>query len=190
MKIRIATYLAIVAVALIILITVLKEPGTTLEMVYRTAGLFAFLFLFLVILSSEYMPQMKKIFGMKFIDVHHNLARIGIFLMLVHPFAFALRVQSLSVFVPKFYPLMDFFILAGRPALYMVLLAATIALYRKKMIKRWKTTHYSMYPAFLLIFTHSWLIGTDLQSGILQILWPIMILIVFGIFVHKHIIKR
>jgi DMSO/TMAO reductase YedYZ heme-binding membrane subunit len=108
--------------------------------------------------------------------------------MLLNPIAFAFEKQSISVFIPVFYPFMEFLELAGRPALYLVIIAVAAGVYRKHFIRKWKKIHYLNYPAFLLIFIHSWLIGTDLNSGIMQLLWVCMVLVIAAIFVHKHII--
>lgn len=175
-------------IAAIIAYILLQAIDTPLEMIDRAAGLFAYYFIFLAILSSEYMKQMKKVFGQGFIRIHHHLARLGISLMLLHPIAFAFEKQSISVFIPVFYPFMEFLELAGRPALYLVIIAVAVGVYRKHFIRKWKKIHYLNYPAFLLIFIHSWLIGTDLNSGIMQLLWVCMALVISAIFVHKHII--
>ncbi|APH39462.1 ferric reductase-like transmembrane domain-containing protein [Methanohalophilus halophilus] len=176
-------------IAAIIAYILLQAIDKPLEMIDRAAGLFAYYFIFLAILSSEYMKQMKKVFGQGFIRVHHHLARLGISLMLLHPIAFAFEKQSISIFIPVFYPLMEFLELAGRPAFYLIIIAVAAGVYRKHFIRKWKKIHYLNYPAFLLIFIHSWLIGTDLNSGIMQLLWVCMALVIAAIFVHKHIIN-
>lgn len=175
-------------IAAIIAYIILQTIDTPLKMIDRATGLFAYYFIFLAILSSEYMKEMKKVFGQGFIRVHHHLARLGISLMLLHPIAFAFEKQSIQVFIPVFYPLMDFLGLAGRPAFYLIIIAVAAGIYRKRFIRKWKRIHYLSYPAFLLVFIHSWLIGTDLNSGIMQLLWVCMALVIAAIFVHKRII--
>jgi hypothetical protein len=110
-------------IAAIIAYILLQTIDTPFKMIDRATGLFAYYFIFLAILSSEYMKQMKKVFGQGFIRVHHHLARIGILLMLLHPIAFAFEKQSISVFIPVFYPFMEFLGLAGRPAYYIFIIA-------------------------------------------------------------------
>ncbi|MDG6244290.1 MAG: ferric reductase-like transmembrane domain-containing protein [Methanolobus sp.] len=187
MKKRSAILLSLILVSTLIMVTLLQSPGTSLQMIYRACGLFAYLFIFLAILSSEYMRQMKNVFGKGFIAIHHILARIGILLMLIHPIVFAMEKRSMSVFVPVFHPLTDFLELAGRPALYLIIIAVFAAFYRKKITDKWKKIHYLIYPAFLLTFVHAWLIGTDLNSGSMQFLWIVMAVSVAGIFIHKRV---
>lgn len=163
-----------------------QHTGTFSEILIRACGLYANLFFFLAIISSEYMLQMRRTFGRSFINVHHQLSRIGIALMLTHPLAFAFK-EGAIVFVPVLYPPAAFLELAGRPALYIVLAAVLAALYRKKMPRKWKSIHALNYLAFLLIFSHAWLIGTDLQSLSMQFIWIVMLLGVVAVFMHKHI---
>ncbi len=177
----------VLLISLIILYSVSRQPDQLLQMVDRISGLFGYLFLFLALLSSEYMKQIKNIFGKGFIKVHHQLGRIAVALMLIHPVAFALEKGSILVFVPIFFPLEQFLELAGRPALYVLLIGILAGVYRKKMIKTWKKFHYLIYPGFLLVFIHAWFIGTDLQYPFMQFLWVLMLLIAAGVFVHKHI---
>ncbi|WP_407356135.1 ferric reductase-like transmembrane domain-containing protein [Methanolobus sp. WCC5] len=186
-KKRDAILFSLIVVSAIMIFTLLQKTDTFLQLIYRASGLFAYFFIFLAILSSEYMRQMKNVFGKGFIAVHHILARIGILLMLVHPVAFAIERRSISVFVPVFHPFTDFLELAGRPAFYLILIAVFAALYRKRISGGWKKIHYLIYPAFLLTFAHAWLIGTDLNSGSMQFLWIVMALTVAGIFLHKRV---
>lgn len=164
-----------------------KDPEHTLKMLNRSAGLYAYLFIFLAIVSSEYMSKMKVLLGSSFMKVHHFLARAGILLMLVHPISFAIEKKDLMVFVPVFYPPITFLELAGRPALYLFLIAALAAVYRKKLIKKWKNIHYLNYLAFILVSMHAMLIGTDIVSAGARITVTFMALLVTAIFFHKRL---
>ncbi|WP_406657807.1 ferric reductase [Methanolobus sp. ZRKC2] len=163
-----------------------QYSGTFTELIIRTCGLFSNLFIFMAIISSEYMLQMRKTFGRSFINVHHQLSRIGIALMLIHPLPFVIQ-KGVVALIPVFYPPVTFLELAGRPALYIVLIAVLAAVYRKKIPRKWKNIHKLNYLAFLLIFFHAWLVGTDLQSLSMQLIWIVMLLIVAAVFIHKHI---
>ncbi len=188
MKERSIILFSVLIIAIIFLLTLLEKQDAPLQMIDRASGIYALFFIFLAIVSSEYMKQMKKIFGKGFMSIHHFSARIGVLLMLIHPIAFALEERNINVFLPVFYPLKDFLELAGRPAFYLILIAVMAAVYRKKIIRKWKKIHYLNYPAFLMVFVHSWLIGTDLRSEIMQVIWIAMLLVVIGVFVHKHVV--
>ncbi|MDQ1276462.1 MAG: hypothetical protein QG610_2040, partial [Euryarchaeota archaeon] len=128
---------------------------------------------------------MRKISGLPFLRAHHNLARIGILLIQIHPLSLALQAQDFSIFLPVFYPVEIFLALGGRTALYLFLLAAGVALYRKKY-RDWKKVHYLNYLAFLLVSAHALLIGSDFKLDIMRILALLMAATVTGIFIHKR----
>jgi DMSO/TMAO reductase YedYZ heme-binding membrane subunit len=178
----------LVVVAGIIIFFLFQDRGTAVGMVARAAGLFGYFFIFLAILSSEYMIRIKKIFGRPFMNIHHHLARAGVAMILIHP-AFIAHQFGLSSFVPVFSPFMDFLRLAGRPALYMILIAVLAGLYRKRIPKKWKDIHALNYLGFVLVFFHAWLIGIDLQYGLMQAIWLAMVIIVIAVFIHKHIMS-
>ena len=158
------------------------------KMIDRVAGLFAYYFIFLAILSYEYMIPMKKVFGKGFIEVHHILAKVGILLMLIHPLAFAFEINSPYVFIPILFPLDQFMTFAGKSAIYLFMIAVFVSVIRKKIPRYWKKVHHLNYLGFLLVFIHAWFIGTDLQSEIMQTTWLLMALVVTGIFVHNHML--
>ncbi len=178
----------LVVVAGIILFFLFLERDTAIRMTVRAAGLLGYFFVFLAILSSEYMIQMKKVFGRPFMNIHHHFARVGVVMILAHPIFIAYQF-GLSVFVPVFYPVMEFLMLAGRLALYLFIIAVLAGVYRKKIPKKWKDIHALNYLGFVLVFFHAWLIGTDLQYGLMQIIWLAMALVVVAVFIDKHIIS-
>lgn len=121
---------------------------------------------------------------MTFIKAHHNLARIGILLILVHPFTFVLQGRSIQIFSP-ISPTNIFIALGGRPALYLFLVAAGIAIYRKKY-RSWRKVHYLSYLAFLLVSIHAPMIGADFRFNIMRVLVLAMAVTVIAVFIDKR----
>jgi predicted ferric reductase len=115
---------------------------------------------------------------------HHYLARIGILLILIHPMTFILEGKSIQIFSP-ISSTNVFIALAGRPAFYLFLLAAGIAIYRKKY-RNWRKVHYLSYLAFLLISIHALMIGADFTINIMRILTLAMTVIVIATFIDKR----
>ncbi|AKB79958.1 hypothetical protein MSHOH_3475 [Methanosarcina horonobensis HB-1 = JCM 15518] len=179
-------YGIILVIVLFIAYLLLQRPGEPLRMVARFAATFGYLTIFLSILSSEYMAKMRKISGLPFLKAHHHLARIGILLILIHPLALAIGGQGFRIFLPEFYPVNRFLMFGGKTAIYLFLLAAGIALYRKKY-RNWKKVHYLSYLAFLLVSAHALLIGSDFKLEIMRILTLVMAATVTGIFIHKRL---
>jgi len=178
---------SLVVVVGIMLFFLYQEKGSAINFIVRAAALFGYLFLFLAILSSEYRIQMKKVFGRPFLNIHHHLARAGVALVLLHPLLVAYQ-SGLSAFLPVFYPVMDFLMLAGRPAFYIILIAVLAGVYRKRIPKKWRDIHALNYLGFVLVFFHAWLIGTDLQYALMQVIWLAMALVVLAVYIHKHIV--
>ncbi|MDY9927529.1 ferric reductase-like transmembrane domain-containing protein [Methanosarcina sp.] len=178
-------YAIILFIVIIIAYILLQRPGEPLRMVARFAATFGYLTIFIAILSSEYMAKMRKILGLPFLKAHHNLARIGILLILIHPLALAIEAQDFRIFLPVLYPVEVFLALGGRTALYLFLLAAGIAIYRKKY-RNWKKVHYLHYLAFLLVTAHALLIGSDFRLDIMRMLALVMAAAVTGVFIHKR----
>lgn len=178
-------YGVILLITAFIVYIVLQIPEEPIVMLRRFAGVFAYLTMFLTIISSEYMVKMRKISGMPFIKTHHNLARIGILLILIHPLTFVLEGRGIQIFSP-ISPTNIFIALAGRPAFYLFILAAGIAIYRKKY-KNWRKVHYLSYLAFLLVSIHALMIGADFTQDVMKILTLAMTAIVIAIFIDKRL---
>ncbi|NLN44887.1 MAG: ferric reductase [Methanosarcina sp.] len=157
-------------------------------MIRRFVGTCGYLTMFLAIITSEYMAKMKKVSGLSFIKAHHNLARVGILLILIHPLTFALEGRGIQILSPISQTNI-FIALAGRPAFYLFLLTAGIALYRKRY-KNWRKVHYLSYLAFLLVSTHALMIGDDFRLTIMRILAFSMAVTVIAIFIHKRLASR
>ncbi|WP_410807810.1 ferric reductase [Methanohalobium sp.] len=169
--------------------TIYQNPESPIKLIYRASGIFGYLLVFSAIVSSEYMTQIKKLFGQTFLKFHHNIIKLAFILMVLHPVSFALDIQNLQVFLPVFYPPVTFLELAGRPALYIFVIVIITAVYRKKIIKNWKKIHLFNYLAFFMVSIHALLIGTDFSSTGMKILSFSMMATVTGIFVHKRLKK-
>ncbi len=186
-RLRLVVYIITFCLAVIILYTLFQTPAPALARVVRGAALFGYVMLFWVIVSSEYMRGMRKLFGRPFLKVHHFLMVIAWLLIVIHPLTVALRSNSLAVFVPIFSPFREFLVWAGRPALYLFALATLAARLRSSIKSTWKFIHWLNYLAFLLVFVHAWLLGTDVASGLLRVIWAAMAGIVLLVFLHKRL---
>ena len=177
-------YGIILLIIVFITYIILQTPEEPIVMLRRFAGTFGYLTLFLAIVTSEYMVKIKKISGLPFMKAHHNLARIGILLILIHPFTFVLQGKGIQIFSP-ISPTNIFIALGGRPALYLFLLAAGIAIYRKKY-RNWRKVHYLSYLAFLLVSIHALMIGDDFRFNIMRVLALAMAVTVIAVFIDKR----
>lgn len=174
----------------VLLYTLFRVPNPLWNTILRAAALFGYTTLFLNILASEYVREMRKLFGRPFLLVHHRLAMLALFLIAVHPLTYALRINSLSVFVPVWSPLRSFLTWASRPGLYLILIATAAGVVRNRIKTQWRYLHWLNYVAFFLIFVHSRYLGSDVAGGVLRIAWTMMALIVLVVLVHRRVLSR
>ncbi len=170
-----------------ILSVLVRFPGSVEGTIMRAAALFGFTALFLTIVSSEYVRTMRKLFGRPYMRVHHALALTGLVLIVVHPLMYAVRTGTLSVFVPVFTPLRSFLAWASRPALYLIVLAVVAAVARKRLKSTWQFVHWLNYLAFVMVFTHASMLGSDLALAPMRVVMTAMAVVVLAILVHKRL---
>jgi DMSO/TMAO reductase YedYZ heme-binding membrane subunit len=169
-----------------ILIT-LQPFGGPLDWGIRAAALLGYMAIFLAVVSSAYMRQLFKLLGRPFVRVHHILSVAGLILVTLHPIGTAVRSSSLAVFLPNFSSLDAFLRLGGRPAWYLIGLAALAAVLRTRIKQSWRPVHYLNYVAFLLATVHAVMIGTDFISPVMKGVASLMALAVVAIFVQKRV---
>jgi DMSO/TMAO reductase YedYZ heme-binding membrane subunit len=174
----------------VILLALVETPAPVLYTVVRAAALLGYVGLFWLIVSSEYVRQMRALLGRVYLKVHHPLSVITWVLIAAHPLGFALFVSDARVLLPVFWPLQQFLQLAGRLALYLFALATVGALVRRSLKRSWRYLHKLNYVAFHLVFIHAWLIGTDLGNPLVKALWLVMAVIVLVVAVRKGIGAR
>jgi DMSO/TMAO reductase YedYZ heme-binding membrane subunit len=186
-RLRVLIPAAVGLLALLILYTLYRTPGPLSWSLVRAAALFGYCTLFLVIVSTEYLREMRKLFGRPFLTVHHILAVTALALIIIHPITDALASRDMTVFVPQFTSVRTFFALGGRVAWYLIFIAVFAALLRARIKSFWRFIHWLNYVAFALAFVHSWLLGTDISTSALRFIWPVMAGIVLLIWVHKRL---
>ena len=180
----------VLVLALLVVYSLLSTPAPTGWMVVRASALFAYVTLFLAIVSSEYQREMRKLFGQPYMRVHHWLARVGLVLIVLHPVLIAVLSKDPRVFVPRFTPWRVLLSLGGRPALYLFFIAALAGVFRARVKNPWKVIHWLSYLAFLLAFAHAWLLGSTVATGPLRPIWLMMAVVVVIVWLHKRLSGR
>ena len=187
---RYAFLVAVLVQVVLVLMALLQTPAPPIYLIVRAAALLGYIVLFWLIISSVYVREMLKLFGRPFLKAHHGLAVVSWVLIVAHPLAFALFSADWRVLLPVFSPLRRFLQLAGRPALYLIALASVAAIVRKSAKKNWRYVHRLNLLAFELVFVHAWLIGTDLASTPIRILWGVMAVIVVVVGLRKAVRQK
>ena len=164
-----------------------------LTFITRWAALMGYVSLFIATLLANYVREVFKNLGKPFMKIHHYFAIVGILLVTAHPVAFAIQVSDITVFIPDVSSWYRFWLLAGRPALYVIYASVIAAILRKKINKYWRQIHALMYLALLFGLVHAIMIGTDFTNAegvTMIILFNAMFTISFGIFLKKRLEKR
>ncbi len=167
-------------------VVALDPLSASIEGVIRVAAVSGYLTIFVATLSSNYVRELTRFFGRAFVRVHHVASITALVTLLVHASTVAWRAGSISVFVPLLSSAQAFFSQGGRAALWLVLIAAAVALLRKTIGKQWKTIHRLNYLAFLLGTIHAQMLGRNFQHLAIRIVSAAMAVGVVTVFVLKR----
>lgn len=180
----------VVALSLVIIVEVLEPSGTPLNWAIRGAAMLGYLSVFLASLSSIYVRELVKFFGRPFIKVHHIVSVAGLILLTLHPLGFAWDSKSMAVFIPATDSWLSFFQWGGRPAWYLLGIAALAAVLRKGLVRSWRVIHYLNYLAFALGTVHAILLGTNFQNLVARVVLILMVLVIAAVFVRRRMPAR
>ena len=186
-------YLALAGLVALLLVgglVALQPHGTPLNFFIRGAASLGYLAVFASIVSSAYLQQLVRFFGRPFIKVHHIVAVTGLVLLLLHPVGVAIDSRDPRVFLPRFDSWTVFLQLGGRPAWYLIGVAALAAVLRKRLGDKWRAIHWLNYLAFWLATAHAILLGTNFQYTVVRAVAILLALAVVAIFVRKRLPKR
>ena len=144
-----------------------------LHLIFPFFGLYAFTLVWGQIIIGTCKPLIKKIFPG--IGRFHRLEGIFAFIFaLIHPVLLIGSLGAVTYLKYEFVgPNKKIFVLLGVTALLLLIVTVTTALLMRLpwLQKRWKKLHYANYAVFILVFIHSWNLGTDIQGSPLQYLW-------------------
>jgi predicted ferric reductase len=164
-------------------LTAYSDP---LYLAIRLCALYGFLALAIATTMTPFLKEITQAFGRSFVKIHHIFAMVGIICATLHPTFFAIFVADITVFIPRFDSWLIFWELAGRPALYLIYLAALAALLRSMIQKYWRYFHALMYLVLVFVIVHGNLIGTDFQNPILLVILNALFIITIGAFLLKR----
>lgn len=183
-------YLAPVGIVAVLLTVAAEAPfrgGRPIDWLVRSAALLGYQMVFVSIISSAYVVPLARLFGRPFIKLHHIASLAGLVLITLHPIGVAYNAASARVFVPDVSSLRAFLALGGRPAWYLIAIAALVAALRKPIGPAWRVIHPLSYIAFLLTTIHGNLIGSNLQAVAPRVLSILMALAVVAVFMRRRL---
>lgn len=181
----------LVLLGVVALLVGLPEGVPILSRLIQAAALVGYTCIFLAIVSSAFTRELVRAFGRPFVRVHHWVSITGEAMVWAHPLLVALEAGSLAVFIPSFASWRLFWSLGGRVAWYLIGVAVMAALLRKVIGRNWRRVHWLNYVAFILATPHALLIGSTFSRNPWLRVFPVlMLIIVLGVFVRRHLWKR
>ena len=129
------------------------------------------------------MRELTQYFGRPFIKVHHIASITALAALTIHAVTVIWTLNMPSLLIPTL----------SAPqalALYLVVLAALAAFFRKAIGKRWKYVHWVNYLVFLMGTLHAQTLGASFRHLVIRIVSILMALIVIFLFVRKRMPKR
>lgn len=142
-------------------------------LLFPLLGLYAFFFVWAQIIIGSSINPLRRVFPG--IEKFHRIEGVVAFLFAVtHPSMLFLGVGPAAYLAYEFVdPAKKFFVFLAQFALLLMFCTVGTALLRKTRMfqKIWRKIHYANYAVFVLVWTHSWNIGSDVQSTNLRYLW-------------------
>ncbi len=176
--------------------TVAPDISSLPWFITRTAGITAYLLMFLVVLLGT---GMTTSYIYRFINpvqawvVHKYLSLALGVALLTHILALLfdkfVDFNWLDILIPFASSYNPIFLSLGIFAFYILLVVIFSSLFfRLKYKKAWRGIHYAVYPLFMLSFLHGAFIGTDSNTVWMQTAYLSTGLIFSGLFIYRFII--
>lgn len=146
---------------------------TASRRLFPLVGLYAFFLVWLQVMMGSNRRWLRSFFP-NIIRFHRIEGVFALLFALTHPtlliFGYGLDAYLKDAFVTRDRVLFVWF---GRVALFLIVLTAGSALLQRIswLRTRWRMIHYLNFFVFILVWFHSWNLGSDVQSSGLRYLW-------------------
>jgi len=188
---RYLIFLAIIVIYFLVGFVILSSGESDIfAIIIRFGALYGYTSIFLATILSNYLREVRMIFGQPFMKIHHYFAIIGMISITAHPVVISIYVGSLLVFIPDFSSWIAFWSLAGRPALYLAYIAVLSSIFRRSIDRYWRYLHGLMYVVLTFAFVHGYLIGTNFTNPFIVILFLTMLILAYGTAVNRYMKRR
>ncbi len=151
---------------------------TFASLIFPVFGLYAFTLVWAQTIIGMNMALLVRVFP-KILNFHRTQGLFALLFAVTHAAAVPL-IYTIQLYIGyKFLPEnLRVFALLGTTALFLLILAASAALFRKAKFlqKYWRYIHIANYLVFILIFIHSRNLGSDIKGTILDQLWYFFLL--------------
>jgi len=160
--------------------------GEVFHVFTRLLGLYGFMFLSVTTLTTPFLREVTQAFGKPFLKIHHAFSILGIVLITSHPVSNAIDRLSLGVFLPNFSSWEVFWMLAGRPAFFLLYIAVATSLLRVKASRYWRLFHAFMYVVLFFGIVHANLVGEDFEDLGIKLIFDTLFIASLAGFAYKR----
>lgn len=160
----------------------------------RLFGLFGITLLFTQIMLGSFMNYFRKLFGIEIFKFHIIEGIIACLIIVSHAAFYFLSILQFSDFktsilslLPSFATKIDIYLDFGKLGLIFLTIAIMAGIFRTYpfISKHWRLFHRLNYVVFVLVLTHSFLLGTDSRTIPFVLLYPIFVGGLIGSVVYK-----
>lgn len=143
------------------------------RLLFPLAGLYAFTLVWLQVMIGSNRRWLQSLFP-GILRYHRWQGAFAFLLAMLHPLlligGIGLEAYLRDAFVA---PDLVLFVWFGRLALFLLALTVATALLRRLqwLRRRWHAIHYLNYVIFVLVWIHSWMVGSDIRATGLRWLW-------------------
>ncbi len=188
---RIAAYTAAVVLPATAATFLGEGTSSSLHEVAKHVALAGFMILVLQVLLAARIRWIERAFGFDMvIRFHKHMAVFAAALLLAHPVLLALSGGGWRLLIGLGLP---WYIWVGKGALVLVLLQVLTSLYQERLTLKfegWRSPHDVGAPLVIVLgFTHSWVVGDDLEIPFLQALWGLMLGLAVLLFAHHRFVR-
>jgi len=161
----------------------LDEIYAPIAGVIRAAAVLGYLGVFVATLSSNYVRELTRFFGRRFVQVHHFVSVTALAALAIHAASVAWNWRSPGVLLPS----------RDTPqalALWFLAISSLAAVLRAAIGRNWRVVHWLNYAAFLIGTWHAQNLGTNFQHLGVRIVSGLMAVAVVGLFIWKRVRTR
>lgn len=152
----------------------------SLRLVFPLLGLYAFTFVTWQVLIATNLRWLRKLWP-RVINFHHFQGGFALIFAVLHPALILIGFGLADYLHFRFVsPNLRWWLIPSYTALTILLLTVTTAslAWHGMNIPWWRKLHRLNYLVFVLVWLHSWFIGTDTRTLLLRFVWVVYLLLV------------
>lgn len=165
-----------------------RQPEPFLRTLGKSFALVAVVILTMQAVLAGRIKAICRHFGLDMVlRFHRSMAVLAVALLIAHPVLLSLSGGSLGLITRLDLP---WYIWLGKIALLLLLIVGVTSLWQRELLdfQVWRVIH-NVAPAILVLaFVHSWIVGDDLQTAPMRVLWVALLgIAVVAYATHKFV---